>query len=72
MPEITLRRVGLTGAIFGAGVGGTVATVMHGTSGPAFWAGLALGAISGPACLAAIFALFEFAQSIQRRILHRM
>lgn len=62
-----LRRIVLAGAIIGAAVGGTVATVIDGMSGPTFWAGIGVGAIVGPICLAALFTAFEFAQTYRRR-----
>lgn len=69
--QAKLARVDVAGSVVGAVVGGTLATVYHGTSGVAFWAGLCVGVIVGPVCLTAAFALFEFALAVRRRTSHR-
>jgi peptidoglycan/LPS O-acetylase OafA/YrhL len=68
---IASRRILLAGAILGAAVGGSLATVSNGKSGPRFWAGLAVGAIIGVVFLVAVVALFQLAQSLRRRTMHR-
>jgi peptidoglycan/LPS O-acetylase OafA/YrhL len=50
----TVRRTALAGAAIGAAVGGTAATIVDAKSGPAFWAGLAMGAVVGLVCLVAL------------------
>jgi len=56
--EIGVPRVLVAGAALGAAVGGTVATVSDGMSGPTFWAGIAVGALIGAICLPAVAVLF--------------
>ena len=65
--EIGLRRVLVVGAALGAAAGGTVATTTDGMSGPAFWAGIAVGALIGAICLAAVAVLFDLVQALRRR-----
>lgn len=57
----------MAGATLGAAAGGTVATVSDGMSGPTFWAGIAVGALTGAICLAALAVLFDVVQALCRR-----
>ena len=68
--DIGLRRIVLSGAIAGAAIGGTIATVANGKSGPAFWAGLAVGAILGPIIVATLVSVVSFVDSVRRRTHH--
>jgi hypothetical protein len=56
----------VAGAALGAVAGGTVATVSDGTSGPAFWAGIAAGGLIGALCLSAVAVLFDVVQALWR------
>ena len=68
--DIGFRRILLAGAIIGAAVGCTVATLMNAKSGPTFWAGLAVGAAIGPPCLIALAGVVDLVQNV-RRTFHR-
>jgi hypothetical protein len=65
--EIGVRRVLVAGATLGAVAGGAVATVRDGMSGPAFWAGIAVGALIGAICFAVVAVLFDVVQVLWRR-----
>jgi hypothetical protein len=69
-PEAGFSRILLAGAILGAAIGATAATLIDAKSGPAFWAGLAAGAVVGPLCLVALAGAVDLVQNL-RRGLHR-
>ena len=52
--------------MLGAAAGGTVATVNDGVSGPAFWTGIAAGALIAAICFAAVAVLFDVVQALRR------